>query len=99
MKYLNYRDLKRRRKLYNNEIEQKRIKSIFKNRNISFSIRFLYMQKMSMFNRNSFPNRIKNRCLINNRNKSIYRDFKLNRISLRELASLGFINGLKKSSW
>jgi small subunit ribosomal protein S14 len=42
---------------------------------------------------------LKNRCELTGRPRSYYRKFKLSRIALRELASLGQIPGMVKSSW
>ena len=43
--------------------------------------------------------KIKNQCLLSNRMRSVYTEFGLSRIKLRELASWGHIPGIKKSSW
>lgn len=43
--------------------------------------------------------RLKNYCVLTGRSKSIYSDFKLSRIKLRELALDCLVNGVKKSSW
>lgn len=43
--------------------------------------------------------KIKNKCLISGRNRSVYKKFKLSRMFLKNLGVSGFINGLRKSSW
>ena len=43
--------------------------------------------------------RIRNRCEITGRPRSVYRKNKLSRIALRELGSKGLVPGLVKSSW
>jgi small subunit ribosomal protein S14 len=49
--------------------------------------------------RNSSPARLKNRCNITGRGRGYLRDFGLSRIKFRELASIGEIPGVRKSSW
>ncbi|MCC7469853.1 MAG: 30S ribosomal protein S14 [Bacteroidetes bacterium] len=49
--------------------------------------------------RNSSPSRIKNRCGITGRGRGYLRDFGLSRIKFRELASIGEVPGVRKSSW
>jgi len=43
--------------------------------------------------------RIRLRCELTGRPRGNYRKFKLSRIALRELASIGQIPGMTKSSW
>jgi small subunit ribosomal protein S14 len=49
--------------------------------------------------RNSNPCRVKNRCMLTGRGHAYYRKFGISRIMLRELAHLGELPGVKKSSW
>jgi small subunit ribosomal protein S14 len=49
--------------------------------------------------RNSSATRIRNRCELSGRSRSVYRKNKLSRIALRELGSKGLVPGLVKSSW
>jgi len=99
MKYLGFYDLNKRRNFSKSEIERIRLKSVFNNRNLSFAVRFLFLQKISCFSKNSSYVRIKNRCLVTKRGQSVYRNFKINRITLREIMRLNLLNGLRKSSW
>nr|WFG74040.1 30S ribosomal protein S14 [Cavernulicola chilensis] len=49
---------------------------------------------------NTFPlTRIKNRCIFSGRSRSVYRQFKISRILLREWALSGRLHGVKKSTW
>lgn len=41
----------------------------------------------------------RNRCLLTTRAGSVYRYFRLSRISLKGLASYGYLTGVRKSSW
>src|SRR5262245_45984432 len=49
--------------------------------------------------RNSCPVRLRNRCLSTGRSRGFIRKFKLSRLSFREMASMGLIPGVTKSSW
>nr|QGP70645.1 ribosomal protein S14 [Tetraselmis sp. CCMP 881] len=43
--------------------------------------------------------RIRNRCFLSNRGKSIYKQFGISRILIRDLGHQGLIPGLSKDSW
>lgn len=49
--------------------------------------------------RNSSVVRLRNRCQLTGRARGYLRKFKLSRLSFRELASMGMIPGVTKSSW
>ncbi len=49
--------------------------------------------------RNSCPSRLKNRCQVTGRSRGYMRKFGLSRITFREMASLGLLPGIRKSSW
>ena len=55
--------------------------------------------KLSKIPRNASKVRIRNRCVLTGRSRGVYRKFKLSRIVFRELASIGHIPGITKSSW
>lgn len=49
--------------------------------------------------RNSAPTRIRNRCSVTGRSRSVYRKFGVCRHVFRDLASEGKIPGVRKASW
>lgn len=49
--------------------------------------------------RDSSPTRLRNRCQLTGRPRGFLRKFKLSRLTFRELASMGMIPGVTKSSW
>jgi small subunit ribosomal protein S14 len=61
--------------------------------------RFGARLKLAELPRNSSPTRIRNRCELTGRPRAVYRKFKLSRLALRQLASLGALPGVVKSSW
>lgn len=75
------------------------LKIISKNLNIKKKIRWKLQQKWFFFHQNSSLTRIKNLCVLTGRSKSIYRLFKISRIQLRKLASIGYLPGVSKYSW
>ena len=97
MKHLFLKDKKKRILLIKNYIKKQCLKSIQYNENLSRQIRW-----QSSFLQYSMINsiaRIKNRCILTNRSHSILKRFKLSRMEIRKLTSLGLISGLQKSSW
>ncbi len=61
--------------------------------------RLIARLKMAELPRNTNPTRVRNRCELTGRSRAVYRRFKLCRIALRDLASIGMIPGVTKSSW
>ncbi len=61
--------------------------------------RFAARIKLAALPRNSAKVRLRNRCLITGRPRGYYRRFKMSRIALRELASVGQLPGVVKASW
>ena len=49
--------------------------------------------------RNSSSTRVKNRCILSGRSRSLYRLFKISRIEIRRRGGRGQIPGLRKASW
>jgi len=76
-----------------------KLKAIADNRELPAEDRFAARLKLAELPRNSAPTRIRNRCELTGRPRGTYRKFKLCRIKLRELASVGQIPGMVKASW
>lgn len=49
--------------------------------------------------RDSSPVRLRSRCQLTGRSRGVFRKFKLSRLCFREMASMGIIPGVTKSSW
>ena len=81
--------------------EKKRLilKTITQNLTFERGLRWKIQKKFNVFSNNSSITRIKNRCVLTGRSRSIYRFFKLSRIQLRRLASQGRLPGVVKYSW
>lgn len=83
------------------DYEQKRLilKSISQNLKINQRIRWKTQFKFFTIPFNSSVTRVKNRCILTGRARSVFRLVKLSRIQLRKWASFGFLPGLAKRSW
>lgn len=94
------RDQKRRAQLLKFELKRLQYKALSHDRrSLSSDLRYEYSLKLSKLPKNSSKTRIRNRCLITGRPRSIYRLFRVSRIVFRDLASQGAIMGVKKASW
>jgi len=75
------------------------LKAITRNSSLPAEERFEAQLKLAQLPRNSARVRVRLRCEVSGRARSNYRKFRMSRIALRELASLGKIPGMVKSSW
>lgn len=75
------------------------LKSKIYDKNISISERFELILKLAKLPRNSASNRIRRRCELTGRPRSVIRKFGLSRNMIRQLGGQGLIPGLIKASW
>ncbi len=91
---------KRRRKLVAQYADKrKRLKVVADDMSKPTEERFAARLKLAELPRNSSKTRIRNRCELTGRPRGYYRKLKMCRNQLRELASMGQIPGMVKSSW
>lgn len=57
------------------------------------------IDKLNKMPKDSSAVRLRNRCQLTGRPRGYLRKFKLSRICFRELANMGYIPGIVKSSW
>jgi len=57
---------------------------------------YIGLQKLP---KNASPIRLHNRCKLTGRPKGYIRQFGISRINLREMANMGLLPGVKKTSW
>jgi small subunit ribosomal protein S14 len=79
--------------------KRKRLLAITDDKQVSDEERFEAQLKLAEMPRNANPTRVRNRCEMTGRPRAVYRRFKLSRIALRQLASIGLVPGVTKSSW
>ncbi|MCG6206686.1 30S ribosomal protein S14 [Rhodopseudomonas sp. HC1] len=90
----------RRKKMSKNAAPKRaRLKAIIADKDLPMEERFAATLKLAEMPRNSSATRIRNRCEITGRSRSVYRLNKLSRIAIRDLGSRGLVPGLVKSSW
>jgi small subunit ribosomal protein S14 len=75
------------------------LKTTANDESLSMEERFEARLKLAEMPRNSARIRLRNRCEVSGRSRSVYRKLKMSRIALRELGNKGLIPGLVKSSW
>ncbi|WP_395686065.1 30S ribosomal protein S14 [Aestuariivirga sp.] len=76
-----------------------KLKAIIHNKSLPIEDRFSAQLKLAELPRNSAKTRIRNRCEVTGRPRAYYRKLKMSRLALREMANLGLIPGMVKSSW
>jgi small subunit ribosomal protein S14 len=94
-----HRNLKRVRMAKKFANKRAKLKAIVMDKKTNLNERFAATLKLAKLPKNSAKNRIRNRCEITGRPHGYYRKLKMSRIALRELASMGKIPGMTKSSW
>ncbi len=93
------RDKKRARMAKQFAGRRERLKAAAKDPNLSPEERFNARLKLAELPRNAAPVRQRLRCELTGRPRGNYRKFRVCRIKLRDLASMGQIPGMVKSSW
>ena len=76
-----------------------RLREVARDRSLPPEERFQAYLKLAKLPRNGAAVRVRNRCVISGRPRGYYRKFQLSRIALRDLASIGQVPGMVKSSW
>ena len=81
------------------EVNREAIKLITKDKEQPLAIRLKAQQLLNSYPRYMRPTAIRNRCTVNGNARSVFEPYKLNRIAFRELALMGELPGVKKSTW
>ncbi|SPH16509.1 30S ribosomal protein S14 [Defluviimonas aquaemixtae] len=93
------REVKRAKLVKQYAARRAALKEIINDQSKPMEERFKASMKLAKLPRNSSATRIHNRCQLTGRPHAYYRKLKLSRIMLRDLASMGQIPGMVKSSW
>jgi small subunit ribosomal protein S14 len=75
------------------------LRAIIKDKSLPMEERFQAVMKLSQEPRDSSRIRIRNRCEVSGRPRGYDRKLRMSRIALRDLASMGQVPGVVKSSW
>ena len=90
---------KRKRLVLRYAAKRDRLRTIARDRSLPPEERFQAYLKLAAMPRNGAAVRVRNRCKVTGRPRGNYRKFKISRIAVRDLASIGQIPGMVKSSW
>ena len=93
------KNLRRQKMVKSHAAKRARLRAIARDRELPAEERFQAYLKLAELPRNSAPSRVRNRCQLTGRPRGYYRKFRLSRIALRGLGSIGQVPGLSKSSW
>jgi len=99
MKHLFIKDQKKRIQFAKNEKKRIILKYLLNNTTIVSEQRLILTEKLKKQNKKTYQTKINNRCSLTYRGRSNISLFKLSRIRLRELLSLGLVPGYKKAVW
>jgi len=99
MHYLTKKDVSKR--IHFNCIEPNLLifKSIYYNFKLPYNVRVNAKLNINKFNKKSFQSRIRNRCIITGRARSIDRYTHLSRHIFKMFAAAGKLPGIRVSSW
>ncbi|ADI38170.1 30S ribosomal protein S14 [Waddlia chondrophila 2032/99] len=91
---------KRREKIVNRNWEKRQeLKKKVSDINLSEEERLEASIQLNKMRRDTSPVRLRNRCQITGRCRGYLSKFKVSRLVFREMASIGMIPGVTKSSW
>jgi small subunit ribosomal protein S14 len=90
---------RRRRMVAQYANKRAELKRVADDESLTLEERFQARLKLAALPRNSSPVRVRNRCEVTGRPRGYYRKLKMSRIALRDLASMGLVPGMVKSSW
>jgi ribosomal protein S14 len=99
MKYALIKD-KKRRILYA-FFEKRRIflRALLEDKKLPKSFRVLAYRELILLPRDSSITRIRNRCVLTNRPRAVYKKFGMSRLMFRKYVWQGKLVGVKNSSW
>ncbi len=99
MKHLFIKDQKKRMQFAKYEKDRIILKFLLNNTALTLEQKIFLHEKLQKINKKTNNTKINNRCSITYRGRSNLNLFKLSRIRLRELISLGLVPGYKKAVW
>jgi ribosomal protein S14 len=99
MKTLLGKEQKKRKQYFKYYLKRLCLKSIHANRYLPLQSRWEAFNQLTSFPLRSRIAKLKNRCLLTNRNKAILKNFKISRISLRSCLANGFLTGFERACW
>jgi small subunit ribosomal protein S14 len=98
MRYSLVRDQKIRDKFKDREDGYRALRALYFNNFISPELRELARERL-LKNGGGLITKIRNRCVLTGRSRGIVKDYKISRLTFKELAGSGLLVGVKKKSW
>jgi small subunit ribosomal protein S14 len=93
------REKKRQKLVQKYAAKRAAIKEQLLDKDLPMGERVKLNMQLAKLPRDSSTTRLHNRCEVSGRPKAYYRKLKMSRIALRDLASVGQVPGMVKSSW
>jgi small subunit ribosomal protein S14 len=93
------RDRRRKQLIAKHAAKRAALRQKLKDRNVPVEEKLAVQEEFAKLPRNSCPTRLKRRCQVSGRARSVYRKFGISRIALRDLALRGQLPGVRKASW
>ena len=90
---------RRKRMVARKGARRQALRAKIRDRSLAMEERFAAVLKLSEEPRDSARTRIRNRCELSGRPRGYDRKLRMSRIALRDLASMGQVPGVVKSSW
>mgnify|MGYP005743623261 FL=1 len=90
---------RRKRMVARKGARRQALRAKIRDRSLQMEERFAAVLKLSEEPRDSARTRIRNRCELSGRPRGYDRKLRMSRIALRDLASMGQVPGVVKSSW
>ena len=90
---------RRKRMVARKGTRRQALRAMIRDRSLPMEERFAAVLKLSEEPRDSARARIRNRCELSGRPRGYDRKLRMSRIALRDLASMGQVPGVVKSSW
>ena len=90
---------RRKRMVAQRGARRQALRAAIRDRSLPMEERFAAVLKLSQEPRDSARTRIRNRCEVSGRPRGYDRKLRMSRIALRDLASMGQVPGVVKSSW
>ena len=98
-RYLIIKDFKKRFFVKKFEKKKKIIKVLYTNLNLNLNLRKNLFLKLLKLKNKTYFSKVKNICILTGKSHSVYKTFRLSRMTLRENFTKGYFTGIKRSSW
>merc|ERR1712139_339328 len=92
-------DVVRRQLTAEYEVYRNALKAMVRDDSIFAPLKFIISLKLHSLPRNTCPNRIVTRCIINRRSRGVLSHFRVNRVELKLRLMRGQVSGMSRAAW